>query len=80
MKNRIKNIALWYMIFLMYATSKHSIEEASRFSGINKSQFSKYLKNYAGLAVYNLENLSKKHAKQFAKELNIWAKINFRGT
>ena len=69
MKNRIKNIALWYMIFLMYATSKHSIEEASRFSGINKSQFSNYLKNYAGLAAYNLENLSKTQAKRLAKEL-----------
>jgi len=68
-KNRIKNVAIWYLIFLMYATSKHSIEEASRFSGINKSQFSRYLQEYAGLAVYNLDNLSKEQAKQFAKGL-----------
>ena len=72
--NRIKNVAIWYLIFLMYATSKHSIEEASRFSGINKSQFSRYLKKFAGLAVYNLDNLSKKQARQLAEEIN-----NFEG-
>jgi hypothetical protein len=49
----------------MLPTRKHTIEEAAKFSGLDKSQFSRWLKNHAGLAVYNLDELSKKQAKQF---------------
>ena len=67
--DRLKNIAVWYLIFLIYATSKHSLKEASRFSGINKSQFSKFLLNHSKRAVSILGNLSKTQAKRLAKRL-----------
>jgi hypothetical protein len=51
----------------MVATRKHSLEEAARFSGLHKSQFSKMLKAHSKVAVYTLESLSKKQAKQVAK-------------
>jgi hypothetical protein len=51
----------------MVATTKHSLEEAARFSGLQKSQFSKMLKAHSHVAVYTLESLSKKQAKHVAK-------------
>jgi hypothetical protein len=33
---------------------------------MNKSQFSRFLKNHSPLAVYTLEDLSKRQAKQFS--------------
>src|SRR4030043_970668 len=68
--NRLKEVCIAYLLFLMVAIGKHSLEEAARFWGINKSQFSKFLKNHSELAVYTLKNLSKKQANQFAKVLN----------
>ena len=68
--NRLKNVCVWYLLFLMVSTRKHTLEEAARFSGINKSQFSRFLKNHGGLAVYTLQNLSKNQAKQFSMVLN----------
>jgi len=44
----------------MVMTRKHSLEEAARFSGLHKSQFSKMLKAHSNIAVYTLESLSKK--------------------
>jgi hypothetical protein len=49
-------------------------DEAARFSEMNKSQFSRFLKNHSGLAVYNLHVLSKKQANQFSKILNCLGK------
>lgn len=66
---RLKKIGVAYVIFLMVAVQKHSLEEASRFAGMNKSQFSRFLKKHSKLAVYTLDNLSKKQAKQFSKVL-----------
>jgi hypothetical protein len=51
----------------MVATRKHSLEEAARFSGLHKSQFSKMLKVHSKVAVSTLESLSKQQAKQVAK-------------
>jgi len=51
----------------MVMTTKHSLEEAARFSGLHKSQFSKMLKAHSQVAVYTLESLSKKQAKQVSK-------------
>lgn len=68
-KNRLKNVWIAYILFLMIAIGKHSLEEASRFSGLKKSQFSKFLKNHSQLAICTLDSLSKKQAKQFAKIL-----------
>jgi hypothetical protein len=50
----------------MVVTTKHSLEEAARFSGLHKSQFSKMLKAHSHVAVYTLESLSKKQAKHVA--------------
>ena len=72
--NRLKNVCIWYLLFLMVSTRKHSLDEAARFSGMNKSQFSRFLKNHSGLAVYNLHFLSKKQANQFSKILNCLGK------
>jgi hypothetical protein len=58
----------------MVSTRKHSLDEAARFSGMNKSQFSRFLKNHSALAVYNLHVLSKKQANQFSKVLNCLGK------
>jgi len=68
--NRLKNVCVWYLLFLMVSTRKHSLEQAARFSGINKSQFNRFLKNHGGLAVYTLETLSKRQANQFSKILD----------
>jgi hypothetical protein len=51
----------------MVVTRKHSLEEAARFSGRHKSQFSKMLKAHSKVAVSTLESLSKKQARQVAK-------------
>jgi hypothetical protein len=58
----------------MIETRKHSLQEAARFWGMNKSQFSRFLKNYSPLAISTLEELSKRQAKQFSKTLNWLAK------
>jgi len=51
----------------MVVTRKHSLEEAARFSGRHKSQFSKMLQAHSNVAVSTLERLSKQQAKQVAK-------------
>jgi hypothetical protein len=53
----------------MVVTTKHSLEEAARFSGLHKSQFSKMLKSHGNIAVYTLDSLSKRQAKQLSKSL-----------
>jgi hypothetical protein len=53
----------------MVVTRKHSLEEAARFSGGHKSQFSKMLKAHSKVAASTLESLSKKQAKHVAKAL-----------
>ena len=64
--NRQKTICFWYLLFLLVSTRKHTVTEAARFSGFNKSQFSRLLINHAGLAVYNLHQLSKRQSRQFS--------------
>lgn len=68
-RRRLENVCTSYLLFLMVVTTKHSLEEAARFSALHKSQFSKMLKHHGNVAVYTLENLSKKQAKQLAKAL-----------
>jgi Transposase DDE domain len=64
---RLETVCTSYLLFLMVATRKHSLEEAARFSGLHKSQFCKMLKCHGNIAVSTLESLSKKQAKHFAK-------------
>jgi hypothetical protein len=63
---RLRPICASYLLFLMIQARKHSQEEAARFWGKNKSQFSRFLKDYSELAVYRLSELSKRQAKQFS--------------
>lgn len=68
-KRRLQTVCLWYLLSLMLATRKHSLNFASTLSGLNKSQFSKFLNNHHKTAVYTLESLSKKQAKIYAETL-----------
>ena len=64
---RLEHVCTSYLLFLMVATRKHSLEEAARFSGLHKSQFSKMLKAHSKVAAYTLDRLSKQQAKRLAK-------------
>jgi Transposase DDE domain len=66
---RLQQVCVNYLLFLMVATRKHSFTEAARFSGLHKSAFCKLLRDHFKVAVYTLEDLSKKQAKQLAKGL-----------
>jgi hypothetical protein len=68
-RQRLARIGTSYLLFLMVATTKHSLEEAARFSGLHKSLFSNLLKSHVKAAITTLEHLSKTQARQFAKAL-----------
>jgi hypothetical protein len=53
----------------MVATTKHSLKEAARFSGLPPSLFSKLLKSPANVAITTLDQLSKTPARKIAKAL-----------
>lgn len=69
-RQRLARVCTSYVLFLMVVTTKHTLEEAARFSGLHKSLFSKMLQSHAKVAVSTLENLSKKQAKHLAKSLH----------
>ncbi len=64
---RLIVVTIFYLVFLMTPQKKHSLEAAARFSKSVKSKFSKFLKKHSNLAVFTLNELSKKQAKQFSK-------------
>ena len=66
-RRRLTNVCTSSLLFLMVVTRKHSLEEAARFSGRHKSQFSKMLKAHSTVAVSTLESLSKPQARQGAQ-------------
>ena len=66
---RLERVCVHYLLFLMVATTKHSLEEAARFSAMNKSQFSKFLKSHHQTSVYTLESLSKTQVRRLSKVL-----------
>ena len=68
-RQRLERICTSYVFFLMVATTKHSLTEAARFSGLHPSLFAKLLQSHAQVAITTLENLSKTQARQFAKTL-----------
>jgi hypothetical protein len=68
-RQRLERICTRYVLFLMVATTKHSLTEAARFSGLHPSLFSKLLQSHAKVAITTLESLSKTQARQFAKTL-----------
>jgi hypothetical protein len=57
-RQRLERICASYLLFLMVATTKHSLQEAARFSGLHKSLFSNLLKSHAKVAISTLENLA----------------------
>ena len=66
-RRRLEHVCMSYLLFLMVATTRHSLEEAARCAGLHKSQFSKMLKAHRQVAVSTLERLSKHQAKRLAK-------------
>jgi hypothetical protein len=53
----------------MVETRKHSLSFAAGLSGLNKSQFCKFLQNNQKITAHTLESLSKKQARQYSKAL-----------
>lgn len=68
-RQRLERVCVSYLLFLMVVTTKHSLKEAARFSGLHPSLFSKMLQAHSQVAITTLERLSKKQARQFAKTL-----------
>ena len=66
-RRRLERVCTSYLLFLMVVTTKHSLEEAARFSRLHKSQFSKMLRAHSKVAVSTLESLSKKQATHVSK-------------
>ena len=64
--NRLRAVCIWYLIFLMISVRKHSLTAAASFSGLQTSQFSRFLRNHWRVAVYQLDQLSKRQARQFS--------------
>ena len=69
-RQRLERVCACYLLFLMVVTTKHSLEEAARFSRLHKSQFSKMLKFHHTIAVSTLESLSKQQAKRVSQSLH----------
>ena len=57
-RQRLERIGTSYLLFLMVATTKHSLKEAARFSGLHSALFSKLLQSHAKVAITTLEHLS----------------------
>jgi Transposase DDE domain len=53
----------------MVVTTKHSLTEAARFSGLHPSVFSKLLQSHSNVAITTLDQLSKSQARKIAKAL-----------
>jgi Transposase DDE domain len=68
-RQRLERVCTSYLLFLMVVTTKHSLHEAARFSGLHPSLFAKMLQAHTKVAITTLESLSKTQARQFAKTL-----------
>src|SRR5437667_9734278 len=68
-RRRLERICTGSLLFVMVATTKHSLTEAARFAGLHPSLFAKLLQSHAQVAITTLDHLSKTHARQFAKAL-----------
>jgi Transposase DDE domain len=68
-RQRLERMCTSYLLFLMVGTTKHSLEEAARFSRLHTSLFSKMLHAHSKVAITTLESLSQTQARQFAKAL-----------
>ena len=68
-RQRLERMCTSSLRFLMVVTTKHSLEEAARFSRRHKSLCSKMLQSHSKVAIATLESLSKTQARQFSKVL-----------
>jgi hypothetical protein len=68
-RQRLARVCTSYLLLLLVVTTKHSLQEAARFSGLPPSLFSKMLQAHSKVAIMTLESLSKTQARQFAKTL-----------
>src|SRR5215468_7475935 len=50
-RQRLERVCASYLLFLMVVTTKHSLHEAARFSGLPPSLFSKMLQAHAKVAI-----------------------------
>ena len=66
-RQRLERVCTSYLLFLMVVTTKHSLQEAARFSGLHTFLFSNLLKAHAKVASTTLDSLSKTQARRFAK-------------
>jgi len=66
-RQRLERVCTSYLLFLMVVTTKHSLQEAARFSGLHPSLFSKMLHAHAKVAITTLDSRSKTQARQCAK-------------
>jgi hypothetical protein len=71
-RRRLVNVCTSDLLFLMVVTTQQTLEEAARFSGLHTSPFSKMWQAHSTVAVYTLESLSKKQAKQVAQARQKW--------
>jgi hypothetical protein len=79
-KTRIQTVCIAYILFLMVGLrNKKTLSEASRFSGLHESQFSRFLSKHFDFAAKALLDLSKRQAKQFSKIMKIYQMILFHG-
>jgi Transposase DDE domain len=68
-RRRLERVCTGYLLFLLGATTKHSLTEAARFAGLHPSLFSKMLQSQSKVAITTLASLSKTPARQCAKAL-----------
>ncbi len=53
-RTRLEPVCVSYLLFLMVVTQKHSLTEAARFTGLNKSAFCKVLREHCKVAASTL--------------------------
>src|SRR2546430_17499866 len=70
-RRRLERMCTGYLLFLMVATTTHSLTEAARFSGLHPSLFSKLLHAHAQVAITTLDQLSKRQARRLAQALQL---------
>ena len=68
-RQRLERVCTNSLLFLMVATTQHSLTEAARFAGLPPSLFANLWQSHAPVAITTLESLSKTQARQFAKTL-----------
>ena len=72
-RQRLERVCTSYLLFLMVVTTKHSLQEAARFSGLHPSLFATMWPSHAKGAITTRDSLSTTQARQCATTL---ARVN----